>query len=823
MRLNQLHLRNFRQHSDTLIDFESGLTGIIGPNGSGKTTILEAVAWALYGMPAARGTKEGIRSLRAPARASVRVDLDFDLAGHRYRVSRSLTSAELYLDGASAPIANTISGVTELIRRRLGMSQQEFFNTYFTGQKELSVMAAMGPAERAQFLSRVLGYERLRGAQMLVRERRNVIRGEATGLQSAMPESEVIARQLADAEARLATAQKQAKDALKRLAKAHEALMGVKPRWEEAQRAKEALQEIVAELKVRESEEGSATRDVERLTTSLAEITDARKEIEQIKAELHVHSGIASQLLEMERLSREEGRRRELLQNKQLLERDVARLIERSVGLEAADDERATEESARDALRAELDALIALVEQARTDWVRDRQEATTKRDALRATYLEIKAQRDRIADMGPESQCPICTRPLADHFREVLDDLDGKLTAVEVDGRYFAARVEQLSETPAPLRELEVKLHQLGERVDASSKRITDLQLKAQSHAQLSREIREKTERLTTIASDLEAIPPGYHVTRHAELRQRHAQFAPMAARSARLEALTEREPQLRKELKTAQTKLQKSLTRMKELKQQQKASRFSEEKFSELRKSHDAAAAELRSAELDGLGAQKELEAAQAVRDSADRVRRDLEQAQERLRALTTDRRLHEELDRAFTDLRAELNQHLRPEISELASTFLSELTGGRYSELELDDDYNIVVLEDGIPKPVISGGEEDLANLVLRLAISQMIAERAGQAFSLLILDEVFGSLDESHRHNVVELLRRLHDRFEQVVLITHIESVREGLDRVITVRYDEQNGTSRVSQEAVSDVERDEHANAEYEAVGAAADSD
>ena len=54
-------------------------------------------------------------------------------------------------------------------------------------------------------------------------------------------------------------------------------------------------------------------------------------------------------------------------------------------------------------------------------------------------------------------------------------------------------------------------------------------------------------------------------------------------------------------------------------------------------------------------------------------------------------------------------------------------------------------------MPKPVISGGEEDLANLVLRLAISQMIAERAGQPLSLLVLDEVFGSLDESRRQHV------------------------------------------------------------------------
>jgi len=58
MRLHSLQLTNFRQHVDTHIEFETGITGIIGPNGSGKSTILEAIAWALYGMPAARGTRE---------------------------------------------------------------------------------------------------------------------------------------------------------------------------------------------------------------------------------------------------------------------------------------------------------------------------------------------------------------------------------------------------------------------------------------------------------------------------------------------------------------------------------------------------------------------------------------------------------------------------------------------------------------------------------------------------------------------------------------------------------------------------------------------
>jgi exonuclease SbcC len=94
-----------------------------------------------------------------------------------------------------------------------------------------------------------------------------------------------------------------------------------------------------------------------------------------------------------------------------------------------------------------------------------------------------------------------------------------------------------------------------------------------------------------------------------------------------------------------------------------------------------------------------------------------------------------------------------------------------------------------------VISGGEEDLTNLVLRLAISQMIAERAGQPLSLLLLDEVFGSLDEDRRSAVVALLRSLADRFPQVILITHIDLAAESFDRVIRVGYDAAKGVAVV----------------------------
>ncbi|MEX2153214.1 MAG: SMC family ATPase [Gemmatimonadaceae bacterium] len=798
MRLNSVHLSNFRLHADTRIDFESGLTGIIGPNGSGKTTILEGIAWALYGMPAVRGKRQDIRSLGASGRAGVKVELDFDLAGHRYRVVRSLSSAELYLDGASAPIANSTSAVTDLLRRRLGMSQQEFFNTYFTGQKELGVMAAMGPAERAQFLSRVMGYERLRGAQSQVRERRSLIKGELAGLQSAMPDSAMVAHALAETETRLKDAGLRAKAALAKLKKANAARLDIAPRWETAQQQREEHQRIEAELAVRESEEIAFARDLERLQKELAEIAAARAEIDAIKAELTVHAELASQLHEMERLFQEEGKRRALLQNRKALSEEIAALRARAARTQVSPDLLTEARDIHERVRHELDALRENQEALRTEWVRDQQEAITKRDAYRTQYLEVKQQRDRLTELGPESPCPICTRPLADHFREVLDDLNGKLSDIEINGKYFRNRVEQLEEIPESLRVLETRVVELEAGVELQAKAVTDAQLRLQEQAQIAGEIAGREGRLAAIEAQMADVPAGYHETRHAQLRQQHAQLAPMAARSARLGALAERDPQVKKELARVQKESKRVRERLMELRLRQSESRFSEKAFAETRAAFDAAAADLRSCELAALGAEKELEAARAARATAEASRQELERAQERLRVLTMDRRIHDELDQAYTDIRGSLNEHLRPEISDLASGFLSELTDGRYTDLELDEDYNIIVKEDDIPKPVISGGEEDLAHLVLRLAISQMIADRAGQSFSLLILDEVFGSLDETRRHNVVELLRRLHDRFEQVVLITHIESVREGLDRVLTVRYDDEAGVSRVQPE-------------------------
>jgi len=108
VQINRLRLQNFRQHEDTVLDLGAGLTGIVGPNGAGKSTLLEAIGFALYGTSAARGTRDSIRRRGAPPRSSVKVELEFTLGNERYRLMRGLSQAELYLDGDTSPIANSL-------------------------------------------------------------------------------------------------------------------------------------------------------------------------------------------------------------------------------------------------------------------------------------------------------------------------------------------------------------------------------------------------------------------------------------------------------------------------------------------------------------------------------------------------------------------------------------------------------------------------------------------------------------------------------------------------------------------------------------------
>ncbi len=799
MKLHRLRLVNFRQHADTEIVFGDGITGIIGPNGSGKTSLLEAIAWAIYGNPAARGDKDSIRNLRAKARAPVRVELEFGLGSHAFRVERGLNNAELYQDGVV--VANSLKEVTSRLQRVLGMTHDEFFNTYFTGQKELAVLADATRPERAAFLSRVLRHEQITLAQERVRERRNALGHEVEGLETGLPPQAELEKERKVAETRLAGARKAATGAAAERTKTQQALAEEEPRWQQWVERRERTLSLHGDLRVAEQGVVVARQEFQRLDKELAEALGAREELRKLEGEVAPISKLKTELAELDRLQREDAARREeqaslaeLTRNLNVLDRRIAELAEADAALE-----RATQESR--ALTERLETADKAAREQQAAWVREKEYANTRRAELLKQHEEVKDQRDKIERLGPEGQCPTCLRPLGIEHRAVLDVLNNQLEVIVTDGTYFKQRIEQLATPPEAVTQAEAARDAVAEEDRQAGERVATLREHTRERARLQKERAGLAKRTQEIEKRVAARDAGYNAERHNAVRMELTRLEPVALAAAALAARADRAEALVGEAEIAEKSLSVREEHVKQLSDAVKAQGFSEPKYQAARERHDRAAHALRAAELAVAETRGELVAAETAVREAERRASERAARERTIAERKIELRLHNELDRAFSDLRAELNAQMRPEISALASGFLSDLTDARYDEVDLDEDYRVVVLDEGVPKPVISGGEEDVANLVLRLAISQMIAERAGQPLSLLVLDEIFGSLDESRRQHVLALLRRLGDRFPQVVLITHIEQVRDGLDRIIRVSYDATTGTSVVRDDTAT----------------------
>ena len=180
MRLHSIHLQNYRRYADQSISFPDGLIGIVGENGTGKTTILEAVAWALYGPDAARTSKEFVKREGAPPQSRCRVELEFELGGDAYTLVRELrgtslqASAVLYKNGGAAPEAETSSGVSDRVRKLIGLDVRSFFTSVFARQKELNALSDATPGERKKRILRMLKITLVDDALTTLRSERRI-------------------------------------------------------------------------------------------------------------------------------------------------------------------------------------------------------------------------------------------------------------------------------------------------------------------------------------------------------------------------------------------------------------------------------------------------------------------------------------------------------------------------------------------------------------------------------------------------------------------------------------------------------------------------
>lgn len=371
-----------------------------------------------------------------------------------------------------------------------------------------------------------------------------------------------------------------------------------------------------------------------------------------------------------------------------------------------------------------------------------------------AAKLDAKIR--ALRKIGAEAPCPTCTRIMADQFETVIG-------ALETQSGQLKHRVEDARLAAESFREPddeEVAAEVAADEAIAEVERIRGLQ----RDAEVARK-RLEQDRASLLGASRH-LQDALEATEKAEFRFEEAQSAAVLAEDT---------------LHMAETVLEGvgfDAAAHKRLEQEAEAAR----------QAHEATRVALARAE----GAEQ---AARTALAAAEHALAAYDERAGRVAELQAAHLTHERADARLNAFRTFMASTIRPALEEYCSGFVALLTDGRHESVEIDEDFNLTLHEGGVPIEVASGGTEDVAALALRLALSQLIAERAGHPLSLLVLDEPFGSLDEVRRGNVLSLIRRLKGVFRQVLVISHVAETRDSVDHVIELEYDEGEGRTRV----------------------------
>lgn len=645
MKLTRLQMTWFRQFKSADFDFNDGLTCIVGANGAGKSTIVEAVAYALFGPHALRGKIGELTTWGAPRGAKAQVTLDFEIQGRAFQTTRSLSGATLQNAGGQI-LANGARETADEIERVLGLRRDELYASLIAPQKGLEWMSGSGATDRRRFLSRVLGFERLRDAAQALRNWAKADELAADRLRPQTPPD----FDLEEARERLDAA------AYERDQTTHERTRA-QAAYDEADQALQTWQQ------------GAEGVEVCRRTFAAAEAS-----WRSAGAACEEAGGL------VERAERYEAN---------ALEAHAAA----GAALQAAREEAEVE--TRDELMAERERMLAQAAGLKA-----------KAEAINEAIATKKALAESGNDVCDACGAPINSSDLAATIQALQDTALGltrERDAVIVEGKTVRTRLEAWDAAAGALTKAEGSVTNAGGALKRERERLD-----------------RATETLAQASAEVEAA---------RDALARAEEEWPTSKRDRLVE--------VRREARAAMTSLNEQLASI---------------------------AGRIRSLEGQVDAAQRAVEA-------------------DILRQSST---INFAAEGGVRDLTEKLNDEARPRISRIASEIIRDMSEGRFTSLELSEKYEPVLYRGDEAVRIPSGGEADLANLALRIAVSSLISSRGGMRYETLLLDEVLGSLDESRQRGTVEALRTLvsSGRFRQVVLISHTRIGPDECDHLIEV---------------------------------------
>lgn len=805
MKLRYMELHNYRKFRDAKVEFPDGVVAIVGQNGTGKTTLLEAVTWALFGNESSvvRDGKEGVMSTGTSLGDDCTVLLEFELGGDGYKLVRSMKGKMLKVDASleanGEVVATGDSAVTEAIISRLGMDHKAFFVSVFAKQKDLNALANLRPAERKKLVLRMLGVDFLDDVSKKVDHDATTAKREADQLSAllrdqqgrdkeALLKMEVKAnaellRAVIERTGRLAADRQQAMErtsATKMVWETEEERyrqeVGVERRLTGLRVGLQGRQETLARL-AKELEE------LEKLRNTLPEMERMDEEYRKARADSEHHSVLREKHLKRQRMLEElTGRRR-----------DCESLVQESA--------HAVEEMSKlpdvEGSLARVDASLEEIRELASSIASQLHLALAERDRLQLSLEESKKKAEEIGALGEDSNCPTCQRRMGRQYSDLL--------------RRYQEEQESVLKNIGQLETTQLNLKEQRERNDKRRKVLDDrrkeLLSQSRMRASLEERVRQAQQTLSNEGTKIQKLEKEletlgtvvYDQDAHDLARRRVTELEPLHLALSKAQAKMERLPSSKKQMEETVAAIALEEAEMRTVLLERKTLNFDPRTLQERKKQYEEARNAEEGLKQDIIRAEGEQRRLASEKEGLLKRDHELQEIKAKHGKLMEEQEMLNRLSQVMKGFKENVISRIVPTISQVSSDLLVRLTDGKYGGMRLDDDYQMYIYDQGQEHSLerFSGGESDLANLCLRLAISRMIMERSGSQMNFLVLDEIFGSQDQSRKRNILETLGQLQKQFRQIMLITHIDDVKDNVSAVLKVT-EKEDGSSTVALE-------------------------
>ncbi|UCC94239.1 MAG: SMC family ATPase [Thermoplasmata archaeon] len=809
MRLVSLHLWNIRSYEDATVEFGDGVNLFEGDIGSGKSTILLAVEFALFGL-----AEVASASLLRNGEKEGGVELVFSVKDRTLKATRrlgrtssgaSVKGCALEVDGKETKLSSNemrqqVLELLEYGERRNPRARLDIFTySVYTPQEEMRTVLTNDSKMRTQrkdTLRRALDLEEYEiAATNLDRVRLQLdndaaeLRGMASDIDSVRQERAQVEDELGSELEALTEATGALETATSRAAEAeaaHTRLVESETQYREALTVVKDAEMILAKAEGREAEVSS-------------KVAAARERAEELEAvRLRIADG-AVDLADLADLERAEARREALRRDLQEAISDMERLRMRMEAAEGATTRVADLEARLKGLKdptEDMDRLRQDLEDLRSKGVGLEHEVRRLEEEGRA----IEEEDEELTSLEGEAKCPRCHQQLTEeHLEGLLADNRSRRREISSRLREAAAQrnrvLEDIEEAERGLADLEkvteerrLVLHEL-ERARDEAGDIEALRRSVEEHPSMA------------LRRELEDLDGSWDQDRLADLRKRAGAMQELRETEVRLARDLEDLPALEKTLVEVKKSVEGAMQAVRETREamEEAAKGWDANAIEQSRNEHQTALKEESSLKAAIEGVEKMVSVLEGRSAK-------LGEEVDRLEGILGRQALHVHVSGWLKDLLIPAIRSMERSVMALMAEEMDGSAGRWFGQLVEDPDLVLSVDEDFVPTVIhqdyemdlgaLSGGERTAAAFAYRLALNGLVRRNATpDQRNLLILDEPTDGFSR-------EQLARMGNVFsdlaaDQVVVVSHDRELRTFADRVYMV--EKVDGASRVHQVA------------------------